>query len=139
MTDLASFLLARLDEEEFVARAAGGNRWAMMADLDEVAVFAERKPGDETPDGKGWDDVAYWRRGDNVEGIDLRLTDIVPFADHIARHNPARVLADIEAKRRIVELHDGDDPYLLSMLAFPYAQHPDYEAWMHPDDPGWKP
>lgn len=65
--------------------------------------------------------------------------------------NPARVLREVEAKRRIVELHapgefeyaDGDvcmlcdrqgpEPYpctTLRLLALPYSDHPDYrEEW----------
>lgn len=73
-------------------------------------------------------------------------------ADHIARHDPARVLAEVGAKRRILddvlptmqadelriagEWGVGSDPVreasddLLSLLALPYAEHPDYrEEW----------
>jgi pyrimidine deaminase RibD-like protein len=56
---------------------------------------------------------------------------------HIARHDPARVLADVAAKRAIVALHPcddcgmGNDPCsTLRLLAQPYAEHPDYdEEW----------
>jgi hypothetical protein len=58
-------------------------------------------------------------------------------------HDPARVLAECEAKRRIVELvgrPSSDDEWfmgradaldeVLSYLALPYADHPDYrEEW----------
>ena len=67
---------------------------------------------------------------------------------HIARHDPARVLAECEAKRRIVKevettrrgqfaapgtgtlaLNYGLDS-VLRALALPYADHPDYrEEW----------
>ncbi len=56
--------------------------------------------------------------------------------------DPARVLAECEAKRRIVKAmvdHDGyaygepsyyDVPLVLELLALPYASHPDYrEEW----------
>lgn len=64
---------------------------------------------------------------------------------HVVRHDPARVLAECDAKRRIVEWaapvltnwptvglryisDDGLD--LLKILALPYADHPDYrEEW----------
>ena len=60
--------------------------------------------------------------------------------DHIARWDPARVLAECEAKRRIIELCGGWVPdrdvsplaadYILGLLAVPYAGHPDYdEEW----------
>jgi hypothetical protein len=81
-----------------------------------------------------------------------------PTRDHIIRYSPARVLADIAAKRRVVELHrevwhthwadvretacatctrgpleSGDTwpcPTLLA-LAQPYAEHPDWrEEWV---------
>ena len=54
---------------------------------------------------------------------------------------PARVLAECDAKRRIVELADRDDNWrygmhseaigeVLRLLALPYADHPDYrEEW----------
>jgi hypothetical protein len=75
---------------------------------------------------------------------------------HIARWDPARVLAECEAKRRIVAIHardyghecpgEGEDPIMipagwygsdgcrdcdvLRLLALPYASHPDYrEEW----------
>ena len=54
--------------------------------------------------------------------------------------DPAHVLVECEAKRRIVEGLDGWDPELgttgqiavqvLQLLALPYADHPDYrEEW----------
>jgi hypothetical protein len=53
---------------------------------------------------------------------------------------PARVLAECEAKRRIVERYthlyehgdSGDMRWTLPLLALPYADHPDY-------NPEWKP
>ena len=61
---------------------------------------------------------------------------------HIARWDPARVLAECEAKRRIVQnvcvlmahrdMYAQDKKYLLCLLALPYADHPDYL-------PEWRP
>jgi hypothetical protein len=81
-------------------------------------------------------------------GINPRRLEIVR---HIARHDPARVLADCDAKRRIVERLSGylsseHDPEpegawellddhawaTLYALALPFADHPDY-------DPSWRP
>lgn len=67
-------------------------------------------------------------------------------AGHIARHDPARVLAEVEAKRRIIRLCEaGLDPdylatpgvragyrLILRDLAAPYHDYPDY-------DQSWKP
>lgn len=71
-------------------------------------------------------------------------------AQHIARHDPARVLADVEAKRALVDYwsrafqnpidadkfpgHDWDlvrgaARWTLRHLATPYASHPDYQAY----------
>jgi hypothetical protein len=70
-------------------------------------------------------------------------------AEHIARHDPARVLREVEAKRRILERYralvedfDHVDETVfehtrratledaLADLALPYADHPDYrEEW----------
>ncbi len=68
--------------------------------------------------------------------------------DHVIRHDPGRVLREVEAKRRIVahlasvslspwpiSLPDGyleDAARLLKLLALPYADHPDYL-------PEWRP
>lgn len=65
--------------------------------------------------------------------------------DHIARHDPARVLADVAAKREILRLaeiyadeqfpnHDGGYADgmadAVALLAASYADHPDYrEEW----------
>lgn len=67
-------------------------------------------------------------------------------AEHIARHDPSRVLREVEAKRRIVEQHEsiGDPPpsefgpdlvraelgRVLALLTLPYADHPEYrDEW----------
>lgn len=63
-----------------------------------------------------------------------------PDWQHIARWDPARVLVECDAKRRIVELHpehgwshcEGESLPCptLRLLALPYAEHPDYrEEW----------
>lgn len=63
--------------------------------------------------------------------------------DHIARHDPARVIAECNVKRRMVEMvrwfgYDPDSSpqrrdrhradVLLCALAVPYASHADYAA-----------
>ena len=54
---------------------------------------------------------------------------------HVARHDPARVLAECEAKRRIVELWQEFAEWPVEMvmyaLAAIYADHPDF-------DPAWR-
>ena len=64
-------------------------------------------------------------------------------AAHIARHDPARVLAEVEAKRKVVawvELQQvpnstiGDDfAFALYALALPYADEPGYRDEWRPE------
>lgn len=107
MSTLVEFLLARVAEDEAVARAAG----------------------DEAP--------SPWRN-DCGTLSDARGTQMAGYAGeaagpHIARHDPARVLAECEAKRRIVEavasgFYDSDLEVALRDLAAVHADHPDYLA-----------
>lgn len=137
--DLAAFLLARIAEDVATARDA-----------------ADR--------GSVWVDLRV-RTSSPCEGLDpcdhllFPLTDlewpITPaggeFGDdglrhehaaHVARHDPARVLADCEALRKVVELHWADfdecrechaDDYpcpTLLALALPWRDHPEFrEEW----------
>jgi hypothetical protein len=57
---------------------------------------------------------------------------------HIARHDPARVLREVEAKRQLIahliEFMEGDyapwNEDALKIIALPYADHPSYrEEW----------
>ena len=137
--DLITFLRARLDEDEAVARAATAGPWV------------ESGVGDH-----GWG-VSFSALGSGVEADDSDQGRAD--AAHIARHDPARVLAEVEAKRQIMGLHpviggwedeDGHDRGLgceccghseeysdrggwcetLRLLALSYADHPDYrDAW----------
>lgn len=80
-------------------------------------------------------------RLDEDEGAALRADDDEPVdSDNQARWSRSRVLAEVEAKRRIiaecertfdVEEHGwalAND--VLALLALPYADHPDYDqAW----------
>ncbi|GIF16528.1 DUF6221 family protein [Actinoplanes teichomyceticus] len=126
--DLIAFLRARLDEDEQAARAAAGGHphWKW----------------DAAPDGTFYLDPG--RNADDLGSVALREA-----ADHIVRWNPARVLAEVEAKRALLNYiatmrrggHAasvngrpgawttvGPDhrKSLLRLLAQPYADHPDY-------------
>lgn len=80
------------------------------------------------------------------EDADFANTSLLPTYDseHQVRWHTGRVLAECEAKRRIVDagraeyedsLQSGDDTTglaeeVLHALALPYSDHPDYdEAW----------
>lgn len=123
MSDLVEFLLARLAEDE---------RLAAEQDLD--------RAGDPYSDGSGIadrDGFPSYRWGS--EGTELQFM--------AGPGHPARVLAEVRAKRRIIELHTpvGDDPGgpdycnecerydatgtvcpTLRLLALPYASHEAY-------------
>lgn len=125
MPDLIAFLCARLDEEEAAAREA--------ADGDSGQWFMGRKwnvyrAGDENPYGE-------------EENRLVAYGNVKPQSEHIARHDPARVLREVEAGRRILArhtmcvqgLHAGPYPCPeLADLLYRWADHPDYR-------PEWAP
>lgn len=135
MTDAqVQFLHDRLDEDERIARAAA---W----DED---VAAKWRAG-STPHG-GVQGAPRWYVEDAYEDavvsrVDPQGSEDQGIAEHIARHDPAHALAEIEAKRKAVDacayfLHDsedGPDPCasaVLAALTQPYADHPGYrEEW----------
>ena len=146
--DIVEFLRARLDEDEAVARAA--------IDEDRPAVHwmweqVDGEPGDplwlrtveEFPTISGVGDLPAFPLG-----YDVLVGESLPAMPHIARHDPARVLREVEAKRDAVraaervlfpsqsrrgDFWDGQRAYAeasLRILASVYADHPDY-------DPEW--
>src|SRR5439155_2711607 len=85
--DITEFLLARWAEEEQTARAVPGSGiWS-----------AYLEGGDD-----GW---AIESEG----GDPAAIIGDKAMAEHIAQHDPASVLAEIEAKRRIVARHKSYD------------------------------
>lgn len=126
MEDLIEFLRARLDDDEAYARQA----------------FADHN--DAGPD---W--IELWSGSVQVgEHEDLVEIGDSGISRHIVRHDPARVLREVEAKRRIIglltdpDVYDEDDnPVYLGgygeayvdavrLLALPYCDHSDYrEEW----------
>ena len=147
---ITEFLLARLAEDEAAARSCPPWPWRVATIEDEAAVH---------------DEQTY--AGDTVAAAD-GICVAVPYAlsgrheravrDHIPRHDPARVLREVEAKRAIVEAHErnplsedvgpewGDTCYTcvsdhepldwpcatLRHLASIYSDHPEFDA-------GWAP
>jgi hypothetical protein len=132
MEALVQFLRARLDEDEALAHEAPPGPWHIGNAVDptqpcNVHTFPSARL---VADGLNW--LA---------------------AEHIAHHHPARVLAEVEAKRRIVQALEsaevslrntkpGKEPHELMtgaanslqaavrMLAAAYADHPHYrEEW----------
>lgn len=134
---LAAFLLARLDEDEQDAAAATPGPWRAAEPGETTSpVLAYPEPSTDVVAAGG--SVA----ADN-EGFGACS---VPDARHIARHDPTTVLADVAARRRLVEPHVhvhrceyGDyaggeagecTAQVLRLLAVRYAGHPDhYSGW----------
>lgn len=120
---LTEFLLARIAEDEAWARAAietpGATHWhwvdantdeAVTVDpmLDEFIDYPENSEGTRV-DLRTVEELrpVSWGNGAPLPDFALQgAQEVRPgIAGHIARHDPARVLAECEAKRRIVELH----------------------------------
>jgi hypothetical protein len=107
-TDIASFLQARLADEQRLAEEATGRV-----------------------------EIRYLLGGRDSPAIARML-----FHRHF---NPARVLAEVAAKRAIVEFCRDDPPFIeggyvytgrvLELLAAPYADHPEYDPAWSPDAP----
>lgn len=128
--ELVDFLRARLDEDEAAARAATPGAWRYNPDkhhhivgtpLFEEAVFAGPP---------GVDAVCVAGTGKTDDPQSMRD------AEHIARHDPARVLAEVEAKRAVVDFADTYEggfhaSQFLPKLAAVYRDHPDFDpAWL---------
>ena len=133
MDDLLAFLRQALDDDERVAQAVQHSRpgpWAVRPDSAGVReIYSvsrdEEHGGDSNVMPDAWHDEA---------------------ARHIARWDPARVLAEVEAKRRILSsytLFATDDPPVgtyasglrdaITLLAQPYADRPGFpEEWRVP-------
>lgn len=128
---LTEFLLARIAEDEKVAHdaadTADAEMWESDSDGETVRGF-----------GGSLQDVlrSGWQTGDC--GHDC------PEVTHAARFDPARVLAECEAKRQIIQgdYWGQDDEFVegpvvhnvLLILATVYANHPDYQ----PESPEWQ-
>lgn len=130
---LCAFLLARLDEDEQAAKAALPGPWLVGTEHDHLldwVVYGQSR----------W--AGHLGQVCNVE----YGHDGADNAAHIARHDPATVLADVAARRRIVEEHVGVHrcdwgdyaggdcgectTEVLRLLAVRYAGHPDhYSGW----------
>jgi hypothetical protein len=157
MDDLVQWLRAQLDEDERIARAAsggtvvgesgswkptpGGDEWeASRTDCDEDELLVALRPGLPRPPqvmSGLWGAVVSFR----PEFEDPGVSSPLPQFQHAARHDPARVLREVDAKRRILDAYENYDreaPELdvpdsvVRLLALPYADRPGYR-----DD--WRP
>lgn len=136
--DLAAFLRARWDAEEATARAAIEARNSVTQSAAEWSAGSDES-------GSGDYRQAVWA-GDGAVMVCEMLDEYDEVtAAHIARHDPARVLADIAAKRRILDWFERqrawaaennlwayDDAEPLKLLALPYADHHAYREERKP-------
>jgi hypothetical protein len=136
--DLTTWLRAQLEDDERVARAAaercgchgGVPDWDFADDGEDgrIVVRDDPHPNVSRRLSKRWN----------------RSYDDLFAARHIARHDPARVLAEVEAKRRILDWLDKSEDWMFdksyggqpdcdavrALLALPYATRPGYrDEW----------
>lgn len=99
--NIVEFLEARITEDEAMARAAStdGGSWDTISGIG-GSTGSIHAGGELFIDEDG--DASYY--GGSVIVYDEGTPDRAQ-AEHIARHDPARVLAECKAKREIVELH----------------------------------
>jgi hypothetical protein len=141
--DLAEFLTVRIEEDRAAAAVAAsrnGEQWTgsslMNGSRIEGTAEHDANPRAQNGDRELWDDEGALGMHDET-------------AAHIVRWDPARVLAECDAKRRIVQqarpvtrdstgvyprdvtyVYDVGVPWVLKLLALPYADHPDYrDEW----------
>ncbi|MDX3582508.1 DUF6221 family protein [Streptomyces europaeiscabiei] len=133
MVDLVQWLTAQLDEDERVALAATQHRW----------IVSERKTpaSADSPSGD-----PFWVAADEGFGAPAFQFKDKRDAEFIAAHDPARVLREIDAKRKLLARYERamenrrahpDDLAsagallalhgAVKLLAAPYADRPDYE------------
>ncbi len=116
------FVRARLAEDEMLAREAGTDVW---------------QPGDRwrlTPCGRAW---SAQRDDDVLEPAGGGSPAVMA---HVVRHDPGRVLEDVDAKRTVHDAYRRAKPgsvnrsglgIALRALACAWADHPDF-------DPAWR-
>ena len=125
---LTDFLLARISEDEDAAAAAQSHPGTSLTEgwvVDAASDFIGRR---------------RVLRSGHTRYMQPVATDVAGHrALHIARFDPARVLAECAAKRRIVERHTACDETSfgepcadLRDLAAVYANHPEWRE-------GWRP
>lgn len=134
--ELVDFLRARLDEDERIARVV------------RVPHDWHQGPGDD-PEWTDGEMVCMWppefhtpyERDKHWRGLTVEGTEL---AAHIARHDPARVLAEVEAGRVILQQYErllavsSDDhtgvwavEAIMRAKARVHRAHPDFDpAWL---------
>ncbi|MGC4769241.1 DUF6221 family protein [Micromonospora sp. DT44] len=122
--ELVTWLRAQLDKDERVAKRAGVHHPSWAYDRETFTVSS---------DG-GWSIAARKDDGSPINDVD---------GEHITNHDPARALAEVDAKRRTLDrcvhylrYEDYGGPLaeeVLALLALPYAGRPGYRREWAPD------
>lgn len=124
--DLVVWLRRQFYEDRRIARAAHGGEWDIVWDVLEGGALGSARIGAASvfdPDGGEW----------QAPDIAKQLSDAD--AEHIVRWQPTQILADVEAKERIVAYavrmdYGTDEQEVLRMLASAYAGRVGYlESW----------
>ncbi|MHA4848545.1 DUF6221 family protein [Rhodococcus sp. MSC1_016] len=132
--NITDFIEARLREDESIARQA------LHPDAKEPGVWMTEHHNSQYNDEPDRCHIAEDRKG---HYWDVANEVYIPNAEHMARHDPARVLREVNAKRTTLTLlehwpswavpgYDGNLPVRIALrhMAAVYADHPDY-------DPTW--
>jgi hypothetical protein len=106
---LAEFVLARRAEVERLARRADTlQRWQAVTNAPygpQVRVGDGPDIGDSSPEWRRDVNVQVWQCDDEQDGCPDMARGWIAEAEHIAAHDPDRVLRRVEADRQIVALH----------------------------------
>ncbi len=156
---IVRFLRARLDDDERIAQAAMPGPWSWRT--DQGAFGGEPDPPEAPRWGHCGPDLIAANGEDVITSIGHDADNVIVLradAEHIAHHDPARVLAEVAAKRQQIDMTfryeatiDGewgcchtaeeiasgrcsatpvDEIVMLRLLALPHVEHPDYrEEW----------
>ena len=97
--DLVTWLRARLDEDERIATAAADNDGNVEWRVTHSVLDGQRtiRTAANRPVARTWE-----RDGEADDGWTFRSKDV---AIHIARQDPARLLAEVAAKRAILDAY----------------------------------
>lgn len=125
--DMSAFIADRLAEDEAAANAAKPGRWSVnYHPIHGWRVMDNPEPRNATL--VAWLPLSMWREQDSNDSARATL-------GHIARWQPTRALADIAAKRELLDTvmawehdyHDDDTWFSCSQALLPIGQRTDPE------------
>jgi hypothetical protein len=152
--ELREFIEQRITEDERAACIDGPSPrpWVAVTDADSGPCV--RTGVDQEPEWQREVNHQVWHCDDEADGCPEQARMWISEAEHMARHDPARVLRDVEAKRRLLAQYQAvcDEvrspksaehrmnararqfalDEVLVTLALPFSDHTDY-------NPSWSP